>query len=355
MDECMDYLYEFMKNRTPYELNGATRLLKNRWPKFYGRLNYLAKFCHMWMDDGSINAFEYCRNRFNTIKVDRTRVKPIVKVIGEFWAQTTEGDGNFRMFSFLEKEGAQCIVEPVSTWIPYLLNLAENQTKENRLTEGHSTDSVLQNLKRRTRQRLNYWLDTAQLKLATKIFLREYGRQAQVFGDLPTHLIDQQELARLGGAHYNPLADGGEGHLEIAKSIYYTSRHKAHMILSLKPFGCMPSTQSDGAMAGVVSKYKEMIFLPIETSGEGEINAHSRVQMALGEAKHKTKAEFTQTLEKTGYPLQQIRRYVADHQELETPMYAVPHHPGVVGTAANFVQHVAKQMKRDRILEEVTS
>ena len=46
------------------------------------------------------------------------------------------------------------------------------------------------------------------------------------------------------------------------------------MVLSLKPFGCMPSTQSDGAQAAVVSHFKDMIYLPIETSGEGEMNAH---------------------------------------------------------------------------------
>ena len=38
-----------------------------------------------------------------------------------------------------------------------------------------------------------------------------------------------------------------------------------------------------------------MIYLPIETSGEGEINAHSRVQMALGEAKTKAKREFAES------------------------------------------------------------
>ena len=31
---------------------------------------------------------------------------------GEFWAQTTEGDGNFNMFAFLEKGGAEVLVEP---------------------------------------------------------------------------------------------------------------------------------------------------------------------------------------------------------------------------------------------------
>ena len=57
------------------------------------------------------------RDRFAAIPIDRTRVKPIVKITGEFWAQTTEGDGNFNMFSFLEKEGAQVVVEPIGTWI----------------------------------------------------------------------------------------------------------------------------------------------------------------------------------------------------------------------------------------------
>ncbi len=60
-----------------------------------------------------------------------------------------------------------------------------------------------------------------------------------------------------------------------------------------------------------------MIYLPIETSGEGEINAHSRVQMALGEAKNKAKKEFAETLEKTGLTLDQCRAWVEAHPEIE--------------------------------------
>ena len=79
------------------------------------------------------------------------------------------------------------------------------------------------------------------------------------------------------------------------------------MVLALKPFGCMPSSQSDGVQSAVINKFKDMIFLPIETSGEGEVNAHSRVQMALGEAKVKAKAEFEQCLKSTGKRLEEIR------------------------------------------------
>jgi predicted nucleotide-binding protein (sugar kinase/HSP70/actin superfamily) len=107
------------------------------------------------------------------------------------------------------------------------------------------------------------------------------------------------------------------------------------MVLSLKPFGCMPSTQSDGVQSAVTSMFKDMIFIPIETSGEGDINAHSRVQMALGEAKAKAKAEFKKCLDDTGYSLDEIKAYVSAHEDFK-PFYIVPHTKGEVGVAVNF-------------------
>jgi predicted nucleotide-binding protein (sugar kinase/HSP70/actin superfamily) len=96
------------------------------------------------------------------------------------------------------------------------------------------------------------------------------------------------------------------------------------MVLSLKPFGCMPSSQSDGVQSAVMNHFKDMIFLPIETSGEGEINAHSRVQMALGEAKVKAKLEFQETLDRPA-SARRHPRFVDEHPELKRPFYHVPH------------------------------
>jgi hypothetical protein len=121
----------------------------------------------------------------------------------------------------------------------------------------------------------------------------------------------------------------------------------AHMVLALKPFGCMPSTQSDGAQSAVINRFKDMIFLPIETSGEGEVNAHSRVQMALGEAKAKARNEFEQCLIQTKKQMEDIRAYVDEHPELKRPFYKVPHTEGVAGTAANFILHVGQRMDKD--------
>jgi predicted nucleotide-binding protein (sugar kinase/HSP70/actin superfamily) len=148
----------------------------------------------------------------------------------------------------------------------------------------------------------------------------------------------------VGHPYYNSRAGGGEGHLEVAKNIYYTNKGYCHMVLSLKPFGCMPSTQSDGVQAAVMEHHRDMIFLPIETSGEGEINAHSRVQMALGNARVKAKQEFADALEKSGRTLDEMRAYVDAHPELKRATYAVPKQDEVIGRAANFVLHVASLM-----------
>jgi predicted nucleotide-binding protein (sugar kinase/HSP70/actin superfamily) len=174
-----------------------------------------------------------------------------------------------------------------------------------------------------------------------------YHRVNRKLGGITHELVSQPELDRLAAPFYNRYARGGEGHLEVGKNVYYTVNKLAHMVLSLKPFGCMPSTQSDGAQSAVVNRFKDMIFLPIETSGEGEVNAHSRVQMALGEAKAKARREFDECLSKTGKQLDDIRAYVNEHPELKRPFYKVPHVHGVTGTAAQFVLHVSERMDRE--------
>src|SRR5204862_7209166 len=171
-----------------------------------------------------------------------------------------------------------------------------------------------------------------------------YHRVIKHLGGITHQLVPQQELAEMAHPFYNQFARGGEGHLEVGKNVYYTIHKLCHMVLALKPFGCMPSSQSDGVQSAVIIKYKDMIFLPIETSGEGEINAHSRVQMALGEAKVKAKIEYKDVLAKIGKTADELKAYVAEHPEMSLALYKVPKYKGVIGTAANFAIHVAEKM-----------
>ncbi len=281
------------------------------------------------------------------IEIDYTRPKPIVKITGEFWAQTTEGDGNFNMFRFLEGEGAEVLVEPIATWIAYLLNQASNQQRDKRgLNEG-DTPPGRWAFAKRLRLKKQHRAIMSKLWLANKLVLREYERLRKALGNTAHALVNQQELVRIAHPYYNSRSGGGEGHLEVAKNIYYCNKDLAHMVLAVKPFGCMPSTQSDGAQSAVMANFPDMIYLPIETSGEGDVNAHSRVQMALGEAKVKCKEEFARAVTQTGYSLDEIRGYVQDHRELRRPLQPIPHAKGFIGRAANFVIYAGGLMDRD--------
>lgn len=289
-----------------------------------------------------------CREMIDReVEVDYTRPKPIVKVTGEFWAQTTEGDGNFRMFSFLEGEGAEVLVEPVATWIAYMLHQAEKSARDRKGIRDDGTSVSMANPMEWLRQETAFRKKMFTFSLADKIISREYDRLRDALGGTAHELVDQHELTRVGHPYYNSRAGGGEGHLEVAKNIYYTNKSLAHMVLSLKPFGCMPSTQSDGAQAAVVSHFKDMIYIPIETSGEGDINAYSRVQMALGEAKNRCKEEFVRCVAETGYTIEQIREFVGREQnrDLRQPLRHITHREGIVGKAANFILDVAERMR----------
>jgi predicted nucleotide-binding protein (sugar kinase/HSP70/actin superfamily) len=346
--ECVEYMHEVMKARRPYTLKG--KLADVMWAKTPGMANtaeFLGKFLRQLFSDHYVDGLRWCFDRLNTIEVDYLRVKPICKVTGEFWAQTTESDGNFNMFPFLDREGAQVIREPVATWTSYLLNQAKNEARDRRgLKEGEEKPRWFEVRKHAARE-VDFTKKLAMLWLAGKIYNREYDRLRAALGNKPHALVNQLELLRMGHPYYNSRAEGGEGHLEVAKNIYYSNKELCHMVLSLKPFGCMPSTQSDGAQSAVVSHYRDMIFLPIETSGEGDVNAHSRVQMALGEAKVKAKNEFARVLEESGRSLDEIRAYVEAHPEMQRPAWKIPHHKGIIGTAANFVKQVASLMDAD--------
>ena len=345
LEECMEIMYQRMKNKRYFNFNGVLDGIVNKIPGS----KYITRLVEQKMSDYYLEAIREIRNKFNEVKIDRTKVKPIVKITGEFWAQTTEGDGNFNMFPFLHREGAQVLVEPIATWILYMLHQAKNMYHDRKGLVDDENNSKPKTLLKKIKHYADYKKSIVTLTLAEKIFEHEYNRIRKVFDNLPHPLASQLEMQRLGHPFYNSRVEGGEGHLEVAKNIYYINRDLCHMVLSLKPFGCMPSTQSDGVQSAVTSMFKDMIFIPIETSGEGDINAHSRVQMALGEAKAKAKAEFRECLDRTGYSLEEIKAYIESHDELTRPFYIVPHTKGVVGVAANFILHVAERMRKDGI------
>ena len=346
VDEVVTRLHGCFTTRTPFDVLQHTPAMLRPYVDSHRRakdtFNTLVKIRQHLRGREYRIALAAARARLDRVEVDRLRVKPVVRITGEFWAATTEGAGNFDMFRFLEREGAEVRIDPIGGWVMYLLHQAR-------------TRAALEGAVTRPDRRFSWATLAHELSFARKRLLfaagewfwrREYHRVVRALGGLAGDLVSQAELARLAHPFYHSMTRGGEGHLEIGKTIYYTTHRRCHMVLSLKPFGCLPSTQSDGAQSAVAARLKQLIFLSIETSGEGELHAHSRVQMALGEAKAAARREFDDAVARTGRTLEEIQAYVSAHPELRRPFYRVPQHPAVAGTAANFVLHVGRRMKR---------
>lgn len=344
-------LARLVRDRTRFELRDVPpRWLAPVLPhegKGYDFFNTLGKIREHLFGGALFDALAEVRVLVDAIEVDRLRVKPVVKTTGEFWAQTTESAGNFDMFAFLESEGAEVLVDPIGSWVMYLL-FQERLLADTRRGLDLPLGPRWRIPFRYAASELRYRGRRALFGAGGRVWAWQYHRLVDALGGLVHRLPEQEELSHLAAPFYNPLARGGEGHLEVAKTVYHTVHHHCHMVLSLKPFGCLPSTQSDGVQSAVVSRFKDLIFLPIETAGDGEGHARSRVQMALADAKARAHREFDASLASTGKPLDDIRGYVGEHQDLRRALYAVPHHPGVAGRAANFVLHVSVLMDKRR-------
>jgi len=338
MGECVAEVSKFLETRRHFELiervpPWAGRLLLSA-PAVKNFASVTAKVRQHLRGSDYMALFDRVRERLDGIEVDRTRMKPVVKITGEFFAGFTEGETNYNLFAFLEREGAEVWVESMVSLIQYWLHQAR-----------------LHNRRRRgLKSKGEYWRKELLFSSCIGYWSRQYDRVRNRLGGLPHSLPPQHTLSKVAAPWFDPLTRGGEGHLEVGKSLYYSIRNQCHLVLSLKPFGCMPSTQSDGVMAGVCANNPDLLFLPVETAAEGEIHAFSRVQMALGDARRRANAEFQQVLESGRIDLEQIRDYVAQNRALRRPFYSWRRQAGVAGTAASFVAHVATRMKKDHAL-----
>jgi predicted nucleotide-binding protein (sugar kinase/HSP70/actin superfamily) len=273
-------------------------------------------------------ALRRCKKVFAGVRVDRLQAKPKVAIIGEFWAMTTEGEGNYELQRFLESEGAEVIIQPMVNWILFIFWEQITDTQNRMRLRG--ADKARKGLAGK-----NPWKKILLLKLARMAWKTWFKSYAWAIGLVDHHLPDMDQIAALAHQHYDNEVRGGEGHMEVGKVIHYVQDQEAHMVVSVKPFGCMPSSGvSDGVQSLVQSRFPQAIFVPIETSGDGRVNVESRVQMMLFRAHQRARDEFDDAVESSGRSLDELRN--KQRPQHRSPFYNPPHHKA--GTGSNLVR-----------------
>jgi predicted nucleotide-binding protein (sugar kinase/HSP70/actin superfamily) len=302
--ECVEYLYEVFKKRP---------VRGKKWGSV------------MWHFGTGyfVKAMREVKKRFDAVEVDRTRVRPLVKITGEFYLQTVEGAPNYNIHKWLESEGAEVYPAGVTIWLDYLMRLAGQEFEDHiGLTRGAGAKYRAV----RTMQSLLVWT---------------YNRMRRAMAEVPHEIPDQYELRQLAAPYYNSRLNGGEGDMLVGKALWAYHHKKAHMICELSPYSCMPNTMSVGAMAGVIGKYPDLLYAPLEIKGDAEVHALSRCQMILTEAKKRAQKEWEHTLERVKMSESDVRAAVDAKPHMKKATYKVPRPGLAAGTAANVALHVA--------------
>ena len=273
-----------------------------------------------------------CKKILNGVEVNWLQPKPKVSIIGEFWAMTTEGDGNYRLQRFLEQEGAEVDSQILLSWLLYLTWQARWDTK-NRMMLRRADYARMSNGDKNVRKKL-LLITVAEHALRTTFRL-----YARLIGLKHYRFANMHEIATIAHSHYDNHLRGGEGHMEVGKLIQTAQKRKAHMVVSVKPFGCMPSSGvSDGVQSLVSDRHPEAIFCAIETTGDAAVNMQSRVQMQLFKARQLAVKEFEEALASKGLTLEQAQRQMRRRGWSKATSY--PKRLGIAGTGTRFLSQL---------------
>jgi predicted nucleotide-binding protein (sugar kinase/HSP70/actin superfamily) len=285
------------------------------------------------------------RKTMGAVKVDRLRVKPRVGIIGEFWAMTTEGDGNYGLQRFLEAEGAEPDIQLVTAWLLYMIWQGRYDTQQRETLRGTDKAKEQAGGSKFSLKGVDVRKRKASLWAGEKVLRTLFQTFAKAMGLNDYHLADMDKIADISHAFYDNNLRGGEGHMEVGKLIQNVAYSKVNMTLSVKPFGCMPSSSvSDGIQSMITELYPQGIFLPIETNGDGAVNVYSRVQMQLFKAKQLAQKEVDKALADVGMTIEEVRAFLDKHPSMTSAFHRAPHMAGC--TAADLIYEVGAKKSR---------
>ncbi|MCC6994650.1 MAG: hypothetical protein IT370_08585 [Deltaproteobacteria bacterium] len=119
---------------------------------------------------------------------------------------------------------------------------------------------------------------------AERLVTRLHRGAAAALG-LPATLPDLDDLATLAAPHYAPALRGGMGHLEVATYLACARDASADLVVSIKPFGCLPSSALSDGVLPALARTRRPVWVALETTGDATAQLESRLELALDQAR----------------------------------------------------------------------
>lgn len=206
-------------------------------------------------------------------------------IIGDPWSVHVQGDGQMNLPRVLAAAGVEVEVPPLALWMNYLLWQVRQPAW------GASPEP--------TDIEVSVAADLEQHVAAS------LSRLSQALGMAALDLPGMDDLATWAAPHLPPSFRGGYGHIEVALAVRAAQQRRAHVVFSVKSFGCLPSgAVSDEivptALAGALP------FLAVEVCADGAAARESRLMLRVAAAVQRAQAEFQQACAQRGVTVAEI-------------------------------------------------
>ncbi len=193
-------------------------------------------------------------------------------LVGEPWSLHVDGDPQLNVTRVLADAGVEVDAPPLALWIAYLLWAVR--------APPWSTSGVPSEATRAA---------AAALEPA---FLARFAAAMSAAGLVGYALPSIDELEALAAPHLPSTSRGGYGHVEIGLAIRAARDRRAHLVISVKSFGCIPSSGIGDAI--LPTALGALPFLSLEVSNDGAAVRESRLALRIGAAREAARAEWEQ-------------------------------------------------------------
>ncbi len=258
----VDYLQKLLRETRPYEVNpGETdavyKLFLKRGEETVEKQGDLVKVA------------EDAREAFSRIKVDRTKPRPLIGIIGEVYVRSHEFSNNY-IIRRIEKLGGEVVASPFEEWINYIGYCRKEDCIREKNFKGLLTELIS---------------DVVQKYDAYKISKPFKGAIRNFYRELPSREVVKK------GKRYLHSSMKGEAILSMGRAVEY-AEHEFDGVVNLVPFNCMPGTVVNALLERFQKEHDNIPCLKVAFDGQGQTNEETRLEAFMHQAHQKMQSKL---------------------------------------------------------------
>ena len=250
----VDLLQKLQRETRPYEINKgeADHLYESFVKKAEAALEKHQSLVGLAMEAGVA---------FSKVKVDRSKPRPLIGVIGETYVRCNEYANNF-LARNIERLGGEAFIPPFSEWINYIAHCRREACVFEKDYKGFLGEFISDIVQR---------YDAYKLTRVFKGRIRHFLKDASI-----------KELIRKGKPYIDDSYKG-DPVLSMGKAIEY-AEEGFDGIVNVIPFHCMPGTVVNGVLERFQKDYDGVPCLKLSFDGQEQTNEETRLEAFMHQA-----------------------------------------------------------------------